>query len=296
MEDWTVGFVGTGVMGKSMAGHLLKAGCSLRVFTRTRAKADELVERGAVWVGSPAEVAAEADVVITMVGEPGDVEQCYLAESGVLSTLRRGALAIDMTTSSPRLAVRIAEEGRVRGVDCLDAPVSGGDVGARNSTLSIMVGGGEEAFVRALPLLQRLGKSIVRQGGAGAGQHTKMCNQIANAGNMLGLAEALAYARASGLDSALVLESISSGAAGSWALSNLAPRVLQGDYAPGFFVKHFIKDMRIALESAREMESELPGLELAKQLYERVAATGGEEDGTQALARLYFDSLGERSD
>ena len=291
MADRTIAFIGTGVMGSSMAGHLLAAGYSLRVFTRTRAKAEVLLGSGAVWADTPAAAAEGADVVITMVGEPADVEECYLGEMGVLTSLSTGALAVDMTTSSPGLAAKIAERGRSRGVACLDAPVSGGDIGARNATLSIMVGGDEEAFRRALPILQRMGRNIVRQGDAGAGQHTKMCNQIANAGNMLGLAESLAYARASGLDCGRVLESISSGAAGSWALSNLAPRALQEDFAPGFFVKHFVKDMRIAVESARAMDANLPGLDLALRLYEELAAAGGEDDGTQALARLYFDRL-----
>jgi 3-hydroxyisobutyrate dehydrogenase len=226
-----------------------------------------------------------------MVGDPADVEECYLGKAGVLTSLRPGGLAIDMTTSSPLLAAQIAEAGKGRGIDCLDAPVSGGDVGARNATLSIMVGGSREACERARPLLGKLGRNIVWQGEAGAGQHTKMCNQIANAGNMLGLAESLAYAKAAGLDCRRVLESISSGAAGSWALSNLAPRVLDGDFAPGFFVKHFIKDMRIAVESAQAMAVDLPGLALALRLYEQVAAAGGEDYGTQALARLYFDGV-----
>ena len=282
-----VAFIGTGVMGRSMAGHLLEAGYELRVYTRTPARAEDLLARGATWAESPAAAAQGAGIVISMVGYPTDVEECYLGAEGVLTTLAEGALAIDMTTSSPLLARHLHARGKEQGVACVDAPVSGGDVGAREATLSIMVGGEEDAFLRAQPVFEILGKNIVHQGAAGAGQHTKMCNQIANASVMLGVAEALAYAEQAGLDPQRVLESIASGAAGSWAMSNLAPRALEGDYAPGFFVKHFLKDMKIALESAAEMKLSLPGLALAHRLYEALAAEGGGEDGTQALIRFY---------
>ncbi|MGH8019568.1 MAG: NAD(P)-dependent oxidoreductase [Opitutaceae bacterium] len=287
MSTTTVGFVGTGIMGRSMAGHLLAAGNKLRVFSRTKEKAAGLIEAGAVWCASPAEAAAEADVVISIVGFPADVEEVYLGRGGILSTARARSVVIDMTTSSPALAIRIAGAAKEKSVAALDAPVSGGDIGAREARLSIMVGGDEAAFEKALPLFQAMGKNIVRQGPAGAGQHTKMCNQIAVAASMLGVCEALAYAKRTGLDQERVLASISSGAAGSWSLSNLAPRVIKSDFAPGFMVKHFRKDLGIALEAARECGLDLPMTALAAKLYARLAEDGGEELGTQALYRLY---------
>lgn len=288
MSREKIAFIGTGVMGASMAGHLLEAGYPVSVYNRTKSKAEGLLRKGAVWKDSPQDAAEGADVVISILGYPSDVEAIYLGESGVLSALGKGALAIDMTTSSPLLAERIAEVGRRRGVGVLDAPVSGGDLGAREARLSVMVGGAEEDFERALPILRVMGKNIVHQGKAGAGQHTKMCNQIAIAGGMVAIGESLRYAKAAGLDPEAVLQSISAGAAGSWSMSNLVPRALEGDFAPGFFVKHFVKDMKIALESAEEMGLELPGLDLAKSLYERLAKDGGAEEGTQALFRLYL--------
>jgi 3-hydroxyisobutyrate dehydrogenase len=282
-----VGFVGLGVMGKSMAGHILAAGYDLYVYNRTKAKAASLVERGAHWCDSPGALAPQCDVVITMVGFPRDVEEVYFGENGLLQHAKPGAVLIDMTTSSPMLAERIAAAAEERGLRALDAPVSGGDVGAREARLSIMVGGAQETFEAVLPLLQVMGKNIVRQGEAGAGQHTKMCNQIAIASNMIGVCEALAYAKRSGLDPEQVLASIAAGAAGSWSLSNLAPRIIKGDFAPGFYVKHFIKDMGIALESAEAMKLELPGLALAKSLYEKLAAMGEEDSGTQALFKVF---------
>ena len=287
-QDETIGFIGIGVMGKSMAGHLLAAGYPLHVYNRTRNKAEALVEKGAKWESSVAAVARAADVVITIVGFPTDVEAVYLGPEGIVANAKPGALLIDMTTSSPDLADRIATEAKAKGLQCLDAPVSGGDVGAREARLSVMVGGEEEAFNRARPIFEKIGKNIVRQGGPGAGQHTKMCNQIAIASGMVAICEAMAYAQRSGLDPATVLKSIEAGAAGSWSLSNLAPRMLQGNFAPGFFVKHFIKDMRIAVESAERMKLDLPGLALAKKLYEKLASQGGENDGTQALFKLYM--------
>ncbi|MDQ8197187.1 NAD(P)-dependent oxidoreductase [Pelagicoccus enzymogenes] len=284
-----IAFIGTGVMGASMAGHLLDKGYPVSVYNRTRSKADGLVGAGAVWKDSPYEAAEEADVVVTILGYPSDVESVYLGERGILSALRPGGLAIDMTTSSPSLARSIEEVASRRGIGVLDAPVSGGDLGAREARLSIMVGGARVDFERALPLLEAMGKNIVYQGEAGAGQHTKMCNQIAIAGGMVAIGESLAYAQKAGLDAETVLQSIAAGAAGSWSMSNLVPRALKGDYAPGFYVKHFVKDMKIALESAEEMQLELPGLAMAKRLYEQLVASGSGDEGTQALFRLFLE-------
>jgi len=288
-QSLTVAFIGTGVMGASMAGHLIDAGYSLTVFNRTKARADALVERGARWADSAGEAAAQADVVITMVGYPADVEEVYLGEGGIIERARDGALLIDMTTSSPEVAARVAEAAEWADLSSLDAPVSGGDVGAKNATLTIMVGGGEVAFTRAEPLFHVMGANVVLQGGPGAGQHTKMANQIAIAGSMLATVESIAYAQRAGLDPRRVLESITAGSAASWSLANLAPRILDGDFAPGFFVKHFVKDMRIACESAESMGLDLPGLATAKRLYEYLEANGGDTLGTQALWLLYAE-------
>ncbi len=282
-----VGFAGLGVMGQSMAGHILDAGYDLLVYNRTKEKAKNLIERGAVWKDDPRSLAEGSDVVITMVGYPADVEHVYLGERGLLEGARPGTVLIDMTTSSPGLAARIAEEGKKKGVSVLDAPVSGGDRGAREATLSIMVGGDEKVFNDMAPLFSVMGKGIVLQGGPGSGQHTKMSNQIAIASGMMGVCEAVVYAKKAGLDPDRVLSSISAGAAGSWSLSNLAPRMLRGDFAPGFFVKHLIKDMKIALEEAKGMGMETPGLARTLELYEELASMGYENDGTQALYRLY---------
>lgn len=282
-----VAFVGTGVMGASMAGHLLDAGADLFVFNRTRAKADSLVERGARWADSAGEAASMAQITVSMVGFPEDVEQVYLAPGGIIESAPPGSILIDMSTSSPALARRIAGAAALRGCTALDAPVSGGDVGARNATLTIMVGGDSAAFAAVESVLRVLGTNVILQGGPGAGQHTKLANQVAIAGSMLATVESLAYARAAGLDPGRVLESIGAGSAASWSLANLAPRILKGDFAPGFFVKHFIKDMRLALESAEELGIQLPGLKTAKRLYDLLAAEGGEELGTQALWLLY---------
>ncbi|MBA2940960.1 NAD(P)-dependent oxidoreductase [Paenibacillus sp. CGMCC 1.16610] len=281
-----VGLVGTGVMGKSMAGHFMKAGYQVHLYNRTRSKAQDLVDQGAHWQDSPGQLAQQCDVIITMVGFPSDVEEIYLGENGILQNAKPGSYVIDMTTSSPKLAKQIENEARSRGLFSLDAPVSGGDVGAKEARLSIMVGGSRDAFDAVLPLFEKIGTNIVYQGEAGAGQHTKMCNQIAIASNMMGVVEALVYAEKSGLDPATVLKSIESGAAGSWSLSNLAPRMIAGNFAPGFYVKHFIKDMKIALQSAEEMNAKLPGLALAKSLYEQLAASGEEDSGTHALYKL----------
>jgi 3-hydroxyisobutyrate dehydrogenase len=286
-----IGFIGIGVMGRSMAGHLLSAGYPLHVYNRTQSKAQDLIDRGAQWQDSPGKVAAEADVIITIVGFPNDVEAVYLGEDGILANAKSGSILIDMTTSCPNLAAKIAGEAKAKGIGSLDAPVSGGDIGAREARLSIMVGGDEASFEKAKPLFDIMGKNIVYQGPAGSGQHTKMCNQIAIASGMMAISESMAYAKKSGLNPETVLKSIESGAAGSWSLSNLTPRVLKGDFAPGFFVKHFLKDMRIAIESANNMGLDLPGLKLAKQLYDKLAERGCEDDGTQALFKLYQDQL-----
>lgn len=283
----TIGFIGLGVMGKSMARNLLRAGYSLVVYTRTKEKAEDILAEGAVWKDAVKDVAKAADVVMTMVGEPHDVEHVYFGDDGILANAKRGTYVIDFTTSKPSLAVRIHEAAKEKGIFALDAPVSGGDIGARDGTLSIMVGGDKEAFSACMPLLSNLGKNIVWQGEAGAGQHTKMCNQIAIATNMIGVCEALVYAEKAGLDPERVLRSISQGAASSWSLSNLAPRMLAGDFAPGFYVKHFIKDMGIALAEAETLGLSLPGLKLAKQLYESLAERGEEQSGTQALYKWY---------
>lgn len=290
-----IGFIGTGVMGQSMAGHLLAAGHHLCVHNRTKEKAQSLLNKGAIWQNTAGDAAAQADFVITIVGFPQDVESIYLGKNGILERAKPGTIAIDMTTSSPDLAVQICQQAQSKGVAALDAPVSGGDIGAREARLSIMVGGNASAFEKAKPIFEILGENIALQGGAGAGQHAKMCNQIAIASGMTAICEALAYAKNSGLNPRTVLKSIESGAAGSWALSNLAPRILQEDFAPGFFIKHFLKDMRIAVESAETMGLNLPGLKLAKQLYEKLTASGGENDGTQALFKLYQTQMGTPS-
>ncbi|MEY4938731.1 MAG: 2-hydroxy-3-oxopropionate reductase [Verrucomicrobiota bacterium] len=286
-DSLSIAFIGTGVMGRSMAGHLQKAGHRLHVHNRTKEKAQALLDGGAVWHDSAGAAAAGADVVITMLGFPTDVETSYLGAGGIVERAKPGALLIDMTTSSPVLARRIAAAAGKRGLAALDAPVSGGDIGAKEARLVIMTGGEAAAFARAKPLFELMGKNIALLGAAGAGQHCKMANQIAVAVGMVSWCEALAYARKAGLDPAAVHASISGGAAGSWAMTNLAPRALSENFAPGFYVKHILKDMRIALESAAELKLEVPGLACAKQLYDQVAAKGWEDCGTQALYRLY---------
>lgn len=286
-NDLVVGFIGIGVMGKSMALNLLKGGYTLQVYSRTKEKAQELIDKGCVWQSTPAAIAAAADILVTMIGTPKDVEEVYLGENGVLAKARQGTIVIDMTTSSPQLAEQIYHQANDLGVSALDAPVSGGDIGARQATLSIMVGGDRAAFEKARPLFEVMGKNIVYQGPAGSGQHCKMANQIAVASTMMGVCEALRYAEKAGLSPETVLESIEAGAAGSWALSNLAPRMIKGDFAPGFYVKHFIKDMNIALDSCTNIGLQARGLELVKELYDQLAADGGEDLGTHALYRQY---------
>ncbi|MDM5226436.1 NAD(P)-dependent oxidoreductase [Cytobacillus sp. NJ13] len=287
-ENTVIGFVGAGVMGKSMAGHLLKAGYPLVVYTRTKEKASELIENGAEWAETPLEVAKKANVIITIVGYPADVEEVYLGENGIITNGRENTYVIDMTTSTPTLAKRIYKEAGKIGMHAIDAPVSGGDIGARDAKLSIMAGGDRDAFLAVEPIFNLLGTNIVYQGKAGAGQHTKMCNQIAIASNMIGVCEAVVYAEKAGLDPSTVLQSISSGAAGSWSLSNLAPRIIDGNFEPGFYIKHFIKDMNIALDEAEAMGMMTPGLALAKKMYAELSEKGEENSGTQALYK-YWD-------
>jgi 3-hydroxyisobutyrate dehydrogenase len=282
-DSTPIAWIGTGVMGASMCGRLLDAGFQATVQNRTRTKTEPLVARGAAFAATPREAAAAADVIFTMVGHPHDVRDVTLGPEGVLAGCREGAILVDMTTSEPSLAEEIAAVAAERGVIAIDAPVSGGDVGARHGTLSIMIGGDEEAVEALRPCWQAMGKTWIRQGGPGAGQHTKMMNQTLVAAGMVGICEALLYAHRAGLDLNRALESVASGAAGSWALSHLAPRIIRGDFAPGFFVEHFLKDLAIVLEESRRMNLALPGVALAEQLYRATAGQGHMRDGTQSL-------------
>ena len=287
MQKMKIGFIGTGVMGGSMAANLLKNGYEVAVFNRTKAKARTLLDRGARWEPTVAAAAAQADVVITMVSYPKDVEAIYFGPGGILENARPGTYVVDMTTSSPDLAKTIDREAKEKQLHALDAPVSGGDTGARNGTLCIMVGGEEAAFRTLAPVFSAMGKEVVFQGEAGAGQECKMCNQIAIASNIMGVCEALAYAGHAGLDREKVLHILESGGAASWQLSAYAPRIFKGDYAPGFYVKHFVKDMRIALEEADAMGLNLPALRLSKSLFDQLMSAHEENAGTQALYKLY---------
>jgi 3-hydroxyisobutyrate dehydrogenase len=278
-----IGWIGTGVMGAAMAGHLQAAGHELFVFNRTRQRADSLVEKGARWCPAPADVAAEAEIIFTIVGFPRDVEKVYLGDEGVFS--KRGAcrIFVDMTTSTPSLAKNLEKKAEKQGMHSLDAPVSGGDIGAREGNLAIMVGGRKDVFKEVLPLLEVFGSRISYMGQAGAGQHTKMANQILISGTMVGVCESLLYAERQGLDQQAVIDIIGQGAAGSWSINNLGPRIVRGDYKSGFFVEHFVKDMGIALEEAAVLNLSLPGLALAHQLYLAVKAQGHARSATQAL-------------
>jgi 3-hydroxyisobutyrate dehydrogenase len=278
-----IGWIGTGVMGSAMCGHLLAAGHPGVVFNRSRSAADPLVAAGAKWRDSPAAVAADADVIFTIVGTPADVRRVVLGTEGVLAGARPGSLLVEMTTSDPSLAVELFETGAAGGVDVLDAPVSGGDVGARSASLVIMVGGEQAAFDRALPMLELLARTVVLTGGPGAGQHTKMANQIAIAAGMVGVCEALVYATRAGLDVEQVIDTIGGGAAGSWSLSNYGPRMLAGDFAPGFKVDHFVKDLGIAIAESRRLKLTMPGLALAEQLYKALQVEGYGQQGIQSL-------------
>lgn len=282
-----LGFIGTGVMGSSMAGHLLAAGNEVHVYNRTKARASKLIEAGAVWEDSPAELASKCDVIFTIVGYPKDVEEIYLGKNGLIESAAEGSLLVDMTTSSPKLAVRIWEEGKKRGICVLDAPVTGGDKGAREARLTILAGGDKIDFEKALPYFSIMGTNVRHMGKAGCGQYTKLVNQITLAGTMTGMCEGLAFAKGCGLDQKEVLEAISGGAAGSWSLSNYGPRILKGDFDPGFFVKHYIKDMKLAEEAADEIGLDMPALSLTRELYEEIAEGGLGDAGTQSLYCLY---------
>lgn len=278
-----IGWVGTGVMGAPLCGHLLRAGYGLTVYTRTRSKAEGLLQQGAHWADSPVGLVANADVILTMVGFPDEVRELYLSSQGLLSQARSGQVFVDMTTSEPNLAQELTRVAQSRKAFALDAPVSGGDVGAKNGTLSIMVGGDPIAFKAITPILTIFGKTLMYQGEAGCGQHAKLCNQITIAGTMIGVCEALLYAHRAGLDGEALLRSICTGAGGCWTLDHLAPRMLRRDFQAGFFVEHFIKDMGIALDEANRMRLLLPGLTLVRKLYLAVQAHGHGRSGTHAL-------------
>ncbi len=289
-----IGWIGIGVMGKSMAGHLQAAGHELYIFNRTKSKAEALIEKDAQWCDSSADVAAASEIVFTIVGFPNDVEETYLGERGILSVEGACRVVVDMTTSQPGLAQKIAREAAKKSISSLDAPVSGGDIGAKNATLAIMVGGEKKTFDEVLPLFKLMGKNIAYMGEAGAGQHTKMCNQTLIAGTMIGVCESLLYAAKVGLDQQAVIDIIGQGAAGSWSINNLGPRIVKGNYDPGFFVEHFIKDMGIALKEAAALNLALPGLALVHQLYIALQAQGHGRSGTQALMLALKTLNGER--
>lgn len=286
MQEQRIGFIGTGVMGAPMAGHLQKAGYKVHVYNRTRSKAEALIENGAEWA-EPKDLASQCDIIFTMLGDPGDVDQIYFGDQGIIESSKAGTIFCDFTTSSPALAERIQELCLSQNKESLDAPVSGGDIGAQKALLSIMCGGERKTFDALMPLLELMGKNIVYQGPAGSGQHTKMCNQITIASAMMGICEAMVYAKKSGLEAQNVLKSIQSGAAGSWALSNLAPRILEADFEPGFYVEHFIKDMDIAINESDRLGVAVPGLKAARNLYDQVREMGLGRKGTQALFLAY---------
>lgn len=287
MEFKKIGFIGTGVMGASIVKHLLNAGFEVTVYTRTKSKAAELLALGAKWANTPAEASKDQQIIFTMVGYPKDVEEVYSGEEGIFSVANKDTIVVDMTTSEPTLAQKLYEQAKALQIHSLDAPVSGGDVGAKNGTLSLMIGGDFAVFEKVKPIFEVFGQNIVYQGEAGSGQHTKMCNQIVIASGMIGVCEAMAYGLKAGLKMEDVLRSITAGAAGSWSLSNLAPRMLKGDLEPGFYIKHIIKDMKIALDEAERMNLQLPGLALAKTMYDKLLEEGYGDNGTQALINYY---------
>ncbi len=291
VQGCPVAFIGTGVMGCSMAGHLIKAGAKLTVYNRTKQKAQSLLDLGAQWADTPASAVQGAKIVFSMVGYPTDVEQIYFGPGGIIANAAKGTILADFTTSDPALAARISREGAVRGLPALDAPVSGGDLGAKNATLTIMVGGDAAAFDEVKPFFAVLGKTVILQGGPGAGQHTKMANQIAIAGALTGAVESILYAENAGLDPRRVLESIGGGSAQSWQLLNMVPRMLDGNFEPGFYSKHFLKDLRIAITAAKAMNAKLPMLELAEKLFSLMGENGFEDKGTHALYLLYKNGL-----
>lgn len=287
MQKQRIGWIGTGVMGAAMCGHLQKAAYPIAVHNRTKSKADELIKNGAVWCDTPRQAAEQSDVVFSIVGYPADVEEIYFGETGILAGMRKEDIIVDMTTSEPTLAERIYAEAAEKGVEVLDAPVSGGDVGAKEARLAIMVGGKKEVFDQVKPLFEIMGKNIAYMGEAGAGQHTKAANQIHIATTMIGMVEALLYAHKAGLDLNELIEAIGKGAAGSWSLNNYGPRIAKGNFEPGFFVKHFVKDMGIALKEAKRMRLSLPGLALAEQFYISAMSMGLENKGTHSLYKVF---------
>ncbi len=283
-----IGFIGTGVMGASIVKHLLAADYSVTVYNRTKSKADELISLGAKWADTPAEVTEKNELVFTIVGYPQDVEETYFGENGIFKTATENHILVDMTTSTPTLAQKLYEEGNKKGIKVLDAPVSGGDLGAKNGTLTVMVGGDESTYEKVKPFFDLFSAKVNLQGKAGSGQHTKMANQIMIAGTMTGMAELLVYANAANLDLEKVLDTVGGGSAQNWSLANYAPRILKEDYTAGFFVKHFIKDLKIALDEAEKMSLDLPATRQAKELYEELAQNGFENEGTQAIIKLWW--------
>lgn len=285
-----IGFIGTGVMGNAIAQNLLKAHHQLWVYNRTKSKTDNLVALGATWCDTPQAVTEQAEIIFTMLGFPQDVERVYFQENGIFKAQVQGKILVDMTTSKPTLAQKIAATGQAAGAQVLDAPVSGGDVGAKNGTLTIMVGGQQATFDQLQPIFQAIGSQVNLFGGPGAGQNTKMANQIMIAGTMTGMSEMLVYAKAAGLDLNKVLETVGGGSAANWSLSNYGPRILKEDFQPGFYSKHFLKDLRIALDTAAEMHLDLPATQQAKDLYEKLVDQKHLGDlGTQALIKLWWD-------
>ncbi len=287
VENCNTGFIGLGVMGKSMAERLRSAGAKMHVYTRTKKSADDILSKGALWYNSPAQLGPECDIIFTIVGYPKDVEEIYFGDNGLLKTAKKGTIIVDMTTSSPILAKKIYDKAAEKGIAVIDAPVSGGDIGAKNGTLSIMAGGDEEAFKAVEDFFKCMGKSWALQGSAGAGQHTKAANQIAVAANLFGAVESVRYAEGAGLDVSKMIQAIGGGAAGSWQILNNAPKMLQKDYAPGFFIKHFLKDLNIALGVAQELKINLPVLKLAQEFFNNMCNSGYSEKGTQAIYEYY---------
>lgn len=284
-----IGFIGTGVMGASIVRHLLEAGYSVNVYNRTKSKTDELVKEGAVWCETPKDVTEKSDIVFTMVGYPRDVEEIYYGDNGVFSTPVKEKVLIDMTTSTPSLAQKIDQTAKEKEAYSLDAPVSGGDLGAKNGTLTTMVGGEKSVYDKVKPIFDVFSSKVNLQGAAGSGQHTKMANQIMIAGTMTGMTELLVYAKSANLDLEKVLDTVGGGSAANWSLTNYAPRILKEDFTPGFFVKHFLKDLNIALEEAEKMSIDLPATKEARNLYQALVDKGFENDGTQALIKLWWD-------
>ncbi|MGM0123844.1 2-hydroxy-3-oxopropionate reductase [Enterococcus sp. AZ194] len=284
-----IGFIGTGVMGASIIKNMFKKNYEVNVYNRTKSRTDELVELGATWLDTPQKITEASDIIFTMVGFPQDVEEVYYGEHGIFKTDVAGKILVDLTTSTPTLAVKIAKTAQEKGGQALDAPVSGGDLGAKNGTLTIMVGGEKEAYEQVLPIFESFGKTFMLHGSSGKGQHTKMANQIMIAGTMTGMTEMLVYAQSAGLDLNKVIETLGGGSAANWSMLNYGPRILREDYTAGFFVKHFIKDLKIALDEADKLSVKLPATDLAKSLYLQLAEKGYENDGTQALIKLWWD-------